>query len=175
MWVRKSGSPEILGSRTPEPTTIRSVTRLRSSAFDAVRRVGLTLPGVQATTRYDGSPVLKVGGVFMAGLATHISAEPDTLVVRADVEERESFIEDAPDTYYLTEAYRRYPLVLVRLQRVTQDALRELLSMSHRLSLPKTRFHQSRRRADGNRPAQQDHSVRRAASGSARLARRAGR
>ena len=36
-----------------------------------VRAVGLTLPNVEATTKYDGSPVLKLGGCFMAGLATH--------------------------------------------------------------------------------------------------------
>ena len=55
--------------------------RARKNAFDTVRTVGLLLPGVQATTRYDGSPVLKLGGCFMAGLATHRSAEPDSLVV----------------------------------------------------------------------------------------------
>src|SRR5205814_5625562 len=104
---------------------------------------------VEAVTRYDGTPVLKVAGVFMAGLATHPSAEPNTLVVRADLEERESFIEDAPDTYYLTEFYRRYPLVLVRLERVTRDALRDLLASSHRLSVPKSRLPQRRRRTSG--------------------------
>jgi hypothetical protein len=41
------------------------------------------LSDLEATTKYDGSPVLKVDGIFMAGLATHPSAEPDTLVVRA--------------------------------------------------------------------------------------------
>ena len=109
------------------------------SSFDIVTRIGLTLPDVEAATRYDGSPVLKIAGVFMAGLATHESAEANTLVVRADLEERELFLEDAPDTYYLTEYYRRYPLVLVRLERVTPDALRELLASSRRLTLPKTR------------------------------------
>ena len=53
--------------------------------FDAVKRIGLTLPDVEAATRYDGSPVLKIAGVFVAGLATHRSAEPSTLVVRADL------------------------------------------------------------------------------------------
>jgi hypothetical protein len=119
--------------------------RRRSNAFDVVIEIGLQLPHVEAVTRYDGSPVLKVAGVFVAGLATHPSAEPDTLVVRADVEERASFIEDAPDTYYLTDFYRSYALVLVRLNRVTRDALRELLSSSHRLALPKTRLRQRRR------------------------------
>ena len=39
-----------------------------------LRAIGLTLPDVQATTRYDGSPVLKLGGCFLAGLAMHPSA-----------------------------------------------------------------------------------------------------
>jgi hypothetical protein len=48
--------------------------------FEPVRRIGLVLPDVAAATRYDGSPVLKMRGCFMAGLATHESAEPETLV-----------------------------------------------------------------------------------------------
>lgn len=83
----------------------------------------------------------------MAGLATHESVEPGTLVIRADVGDREAFIEDAPDTYYLTEYCRRYPLVLIRLERVTEDALRELLALSYRLTLAKTRLHARRRSA----------------------------
>jgi hypothetical protein len=121
------------------------VRRVPPNCFEVVKRIGLTLPDVEAGTRYDRSPVLKVAGVFMAALASHGSAEPDTLVVRADIEEREAFIEDAPDTYYLTEYYRRYPLILVRLNSVTEDALRDLLVSSRRLTLPKTRL--SRRRA----------------------------
>ena len=101
--------------------------------------MGLALPGVTAAIRYDGSPVLKVDGSFMAGLASHPSAEPDTLVVRADVEHRDALLEEAPDTYYLTDYYRRYPLVLVRLRRLDRDALRDLLSMSRRLTLSKRR------------------------------------
>jgi len=105
--------------------------------FAPVRAIGLTLPGVEAVTKYDGSPVLKVNGRFMAGLATHESAEADSLVVRCDVESRELMIEDAPDTYYLTDYYRSYPLILVRLSHVTRDALRDLLSVSRRMALEK--------------------------------------
>ena len=68
----------------------------RTDGFDTVRSVGLALPDVEAATKYDGSPVLKLGGCFMAGLATHRSAEPNTLVVRADVDEREWLLEEAP-------------------------------------------------------------------------------
>ena len=75
----------------------------------------------------------------MAGLATHSSAEPDTLVVRAEVEDRELLIEDAPETYYLTDYYRSYPLVLVRLSRVDRAALSDLLAVSWRLTAQKAR------------------------------------
>lgn len=108
-------------------------------AFDVVRAVGLTLPGVEAATRYDGAPVLKLGGCFMAGLATHASADPDTLVVRMEFDDRAAMLEDAPETYYLTDYYRKYPLVLVRLARVDGEALRELLTMSWRLTAAKAR------------------------------------
>ena len=105
--------------------------------FETVRTVGLALPDVEATTKYDGSPVLKVRGSFMAGLATHRSAEPETLVVRVGLEEREWLIEDAPEIYYVTDYYRKYPLVLVRLSRIDRDALRDLLSVSWRLAAVK--------------------------------------
>jgi hypothetical protein len=111
----------------------------KQDAFEVVRAVGLTLPDVEAVTKYDGSPLLKRGGSFMAGLATHPSAEPGTLVVRADLEERELLLEDAPEIYYLTDYYRRYPLVLVRLARIDRDALRDLLSVSWRLTAEKVR------------------------------------
>jgi hypothetical protein len=110
-----------------------------ADVFEAVRRVGCALPDVEATTKYDGSPVLKVGGCFMAGLATHRSAESGTLVVRVGFEQREGLVADAPETYYLTDYYRKHPVVLVRLSGINHDALRDLLSVSWRLTLPKAR------------------------------------
>jgi hypothetical protein len=112
--------------------------------------VGLALPDVETTTKYDGSPVLKVGGAFMAGLATHRSAEPETLVVRVGFEERECLLEDAPETYYVTDYYRSHPVVLVRLSRIDRDALHDLLSVSWRLTLLKSRKRgRARRHGEG--------------------------
>jgi hypothetical protein len=108
-------------------------------AFDRVRAVGLTLAGVEAAIRYDGAPVLRAEGVFVAGLAAHRSAEPETLVVRTEFEERDRLLEDAPETYYITDYYRPYPVVLVRLSRIDRDALHDLLSASHRLAAPTRR------------------------------------
>ena len=110
-----------------------------SDAFDIVKELGCRLPNVEATTKYDGSPALNVHGVFMAGLAMHASAEPGTLVLRAEFEEREGLLEDAPETYYVTDYYRPYPVVLVRLSLLKRDVLRELLAGSWRMTAAKRR------------------------------------
>ena len=130
--------------------TRRPIQRKPSDAFEIVTTVGLGLPDVEATTKYDGSPVLKLGGCFIAGLAMHPSAEPDTLVVRCGYEERERLIAYAPETYYLMDYYRRYPLVLVRLSRIKRDALRDVLSVSWRLTSAKART-RGRSRRHGER------------------------
>ena len=80
---------------------------------------------------------MKCAGVFMAGIASHPSAESDSLVVRINVDEREWLLEDAPETYYVTDYYRSLPLVLARLSRLEPNALRDLLSVSWRLTSAK--------------------------------------
>ena len=106
--------------------------------FEEVIAVGLELPDVEVATKYDGTRVLRLRGCFLAGMASHPSAEPDTLVVRYDLEERGWLLEDAADVYYVTDYYRRWPLVLARLQRLDRDALRDLLTVSWRLTASKT-------------------------------------
>ena len=115
--------------------------------FDLVRSVGLQLPEVEASIKYDGSPVLKARGCFLAGLALHPSAEPNTLVVRCNIEDRKLLLDEAPDTYYLTDYYRPHPVVLVRLARIEREALRDLLTLSWRLTIAKAPRGGRRRRA----------------------------
>jgi hypothetical protein len=113
--------------------------RTAVDSFETVMCVGLSLPYVEAATKYDGSPILQVGGCFMAGLATHRSAEPGTLVVRSAFEDRTWLLAEAPAIYYVTDYYVKYPVVLVRLSRIDPDALRALLSISRRLTMEKVR------------------------------------
>ena len=124
-------------------------TRPPVDPFAAVRAAGLALPGMTAGTKYDGSPVLRLDGRFVAGLATHPSAEPDTLVVRSDPDARAALLEDAPDTYYLTDHYAPHPVVLARLARLDAAALRDLLAVSRRLTLDTARGSRARRPGSG--------------------------
>ena len=100
--------------------------------FDTVTEIARAFPDVERVTKYDGSPVLKVHGSFVAG-----QAEADTLVVRVDFDQRVWLLEDAPDTYYVTDYYRKYPVVLARLSALTRDAVHDLLAGSRSLALEK--------------------------------------
>jgi hypothetical protein len=101
-----------------------------STAFDVVRKIGLAMTDVQESTAY-GSPALKVNGRMFACIASHRSAEPDTLAVRMAFEDRDRRIAAAPQTYYLKDHYVGYPCVLVRLGQCDQRTLRELLETGH--------------------------------------------
>jgi hypothetical protein len=103
----------------------------RTAGFENVEAIARTLPGVEVTTAW-GQPALKVRGKMFACLASHKSAEQNTLVVKMDFAQRDALIEEAPETYYLKEHYVGYPCVLVRLSRVHPDALRELILNAHR-------------------------------------------
>ena len=105
--------------------------RRKKISFDTVREIGLALPDVEEGTVY-GSPALKVRGKMFACLAIHRSAEPGSLAVRIDFDQRDELTAADPKTYYLTDHYVNYPIVLVRLSRVHHDALRDLLLMAWR-------------------------------------------
>ena len=99
--------------------------------FDTVRQIGLRLPDVEEGTIY-GSPALKVRGRMFACLPVHRSAESGSLAIRIDFDQRDELIAENPETYYLTDHYVDYPVVLVRLSRVDRDALRDLLGIAWR-------------------------------------------
>lgn len=87
----------------------------------------LTLPGVVAGTHY-GTPSFKVGKRFL----TRLKEDGETLAIRIGFDEREMLMEVDPDSFYLTDHYRNYPAVLVRLANVEAATLKRLLLQSWR-------------------------------------------
>jgi hypothetical protein len=110
----------------------------RRYTFKTVEAIGRALPDVEVTTTW-GKPALKVKGKMFACIASHKSAEPNTLVVMMDFADRDALLEGDPATYYLKEHYVNYPCVLVRLSRVHSDALRDLVVGAHRFVSAKAR------------------------------------
>jgi hypothetical protein len=99
--------------------------------FDVVRRIAMVLPDVEDSTIH-GAPSLKVRGRLLTCPALHKSAEPDSLAVRIDVDQRAALLAADSDTYYVTDHYVNHPVVLVRLSRIHPDSLQDLLGMAWR-------------------------------------------
>jgi len=97
--------------------------------WERVRRAARGMAGVEESTAY-GSPALKLRGEMVACIPTHKSAEPGSLAVRIDPASRAEMLEAAPEAYYVTDHYLDYSTVLARLDRVDDDALRDLLGMA---------------------------------------------
>jgi hypothetical protein len=104
--------------------------------FDVVREIALALPDVEESTMR-GAPSLKVRGRLLTCPALHQSAEPNSLAVRIDVDQRAELIDAEPGVYYLTDHYVNYPMVLVRLSAIDRKALRDLLEKAWRFASSK--------------------------------------
>jgi hypothetical protein len=100
------------------------------SSFATVKKIALKLPDVEEGTTF-GSPAFKYKGKhLLAWIPMHKYLEPGTLGVRIDEDQKDALIADAPDTYYTHPHYDGYPSVLVRLAKIREDALRDLLTAS---------------------------------------------
>jgi hypothetical protein len=99
--------------------------------FRKVRVAAAALTDVEETTSW-GAPALKVHGKMFVCQAINKEAEPNTLVVRMDIAQRDALLEEDPDVYYLKDHYVEYPCVLVRLSRVHPEALRDLVQTAYR-------------------------------------------
>ena len=103
----------------------------KKKGFAVVVDAARSLPDVEQGLTW-GVDALKVHGKLLACQAIHKSAEPNSIVVRISIDQREELIASDPSVYYLTDHYVNYPSVLVRLSRIHRDALRDLLGMAHR-------------------------------------------
>ena len=68
---------------------------------------------------------------MFAVIAVNKSAEPGSLAVRMSFAERDFRLRGEPDKYYLTPHYEGYPVVLARLDRLTDAELRDLLLVGY--------------------------------------------
>lgn len=97
--------------------------------FDTVSRIACSFPGVEEGTSY-GTPALRVGKKFLA----RMWEDGETLVLKCGFDERDFRMQADPDTFFTTDHYHGYPTVLVRLTRVSQTDLRDVLEQAWRRS-----------------------------------------
>jgi hypothetical protein len=97
-----------------------------------VRRLALAFPGVEEGLSY-GTPGFRVRGKFLA----RMWEDGETLVVKCGDDERDFRMKADPETFFITDHYRGYPTVLVRLTSVTTTDLRDVLEQAWRLNAPR--------------------------------------
>ncbi len=109
---------------------------MRASAegvtFVQVTAAAVKLPEVEISKSY-GTPALKVRSKLLARL----KEDGVTLVLRTDFVSRQILTQADPDTFFFTDHYRDYPLVLVRLPKLAKSALPDLLERAWRQVAPK--------------------------------------
>jgi hypothetical protein len=85
----------------------------------ALRRIALAFPGVEEGTAY-GTPCFRVRKKFIGR-----TRDGDSVyVLPMGIDERDMLIEAEPETFFVTDHYRAWPYVLVRLGSIDAERLR---------------------------------------------------
>lgn len=114
--------------------------------YETVLELARALPDAKESTSY-GTPALKVGGK----LFVRLKEDGETIVLRTDAFERAHLLSTDPKVFFITDHYREYPWVLVRLSETTRTQLRELLEGAWRRVAPK-RLIAEREAAESGKP-----------------------
>jgi hypothetical protein len=93
----------------------------------------LRLPGTEESTSY-GTPAIKVKGKLLSRLRTEAEG---ALALRCDFLDRQILLQAAPEVFFLTDHYRDYPMILVRLEKVSAQALADVVLRGWRLVAPR--------------------------------------
>lgn len=102
------------------------------TTWEEVVRLASTLPEVEESTWY-GTPGLKVAGKGFARLRTEAEGG---LVLMCGLDEKAALLESGDPAYFTTPHYDGYGSILVDLERVDVEQLRELLTDSWLLKAP---------------------------------------
>ena len=98
-----------------------------------IRKVALSFPLACEKPSY-GKPSFFIAKKFF----TRLRSEDDSIVwIVGSIDERDNLIELDPKTYFITEHYRDYPSVLVRIKRINEAMLRKMLERRWRAIAPK--------------------------------------
>jgi hypothetical protein len=102
------------------------------STFDTVRDFVRALPSVEGGGA-SGTPAFRLKGKLLAWLRE----DPRVLPVKVSPVNREYLLEAEPAIFFVTEHYRDYPIVLVRLPRIGRRRLAEVLEEAWHQVAPK--------------------------------------
>jgi len=80
-----------------------------------------------------GTPAFRIGNRFFFRLRE----DGDSLAVKIDFDTRDALLQANPRAFFITDHYRGYPAMCVRLSTVRQQELKALLEESWRFVAPR--------------------------------------
>ena len=111
-----------------------------ASDVETLRRIALSFPGVEEGTSY-GTLAYRVSKKFLC----RMKEDGESLAIRMDFAEREMLIEGEPQTFYITDHYRNYEMVLIHLSKVHPEELKRIFSNAWRKYAGKRMLKESER------------------------------
>lgn len=100
--------------------------------YERYLKITLALPGTEASTSY-GTPSIKVRGKILSRWRTEAEGG---LAIRCDFLDRQILLQTQPDVFFLTDHYLDYPMVLVRLEKISRSALLDVVERAWRVVAP---------------------------------------
>jgi hypothetical protein len=121
-----------LRARRPSPWNAPPPEGALKRRWQQVCELALEYPGVEAGDSYR-TPAIKVKGRVLARLRTEAEG---ALAIRCDFLDRQILLQAAPEVFFLTDHYREYPMILVRLERIKKAELASLIERAWRFVAP---------------------------------------
>jgi hypothetical protein len=103
-----------------------------TKGYERYLKIALALPEAEASKSY-GTPSVKIRGKL---LSRWRSEAEGALAVRCDFLDRQILLQTQPEVFFLTDHYLDYPMVLVRLDKVSRAVLVDVAERAWRLVAP---------------------------------------
>ena len=100
-----------------------------AALFARVVAIAERFPGVEVSRSY-GTPAIKVKRRLLARLRSEAEGG---LAIQCDFMEREMLLQAAPETFYITDHYADYPMVLINLETLRWDAMHDIVERAWRI------------------------------------------
>jgi hypothetical protein len=116
--------------RTPRSAISLSPGTVRG--YERYLKVALKLPGTEESTSY-GTPAVKVKGKLISRWRTEAEGG---LAIRCDFLDRQILLQADPEVFFLTDHYLNYPMILIRLDKISEEGLVDVVERAWRLVAP---------------------------------------
>lgn len=110
----------------------KTMTAAVARGYDRFLRIALAMPGTETSTSY-GTPSVKVKGKLLSRWRTEAEG---ALAIRCDFLDRQILLLAQPEVFFLTDHYRDYPMILMRLDKASREVMADAVERAWRRVAP---------------------------------------